>query len=375
MIYLLKKMRISVFLLLLPIYSFAIIPSDSISSPNVVTTLTNDDVCNLPGPSGLYVTGTTPTSISIAWTPVPGAFGYHVLATVIATGTVIYNGPPIGTTSTTITAPSGAPVNIVVSSICNNGESGGSSSIAAQADLIILQDLVVGFQGTPAGAFNCEDYFFDSEVHLFQAKHISNALGRFKNFKVTGQASVLGNVNVAVEYVNIDANSTVDQGQGGGGTWRFTSDKPGQPWPQNGQDVMANKTVFIKYNSATVLKLDISLTTTGGYKVCEVIQNNDYEIIKLFSNELKTDPNPTSFVQLSPNPFTDALTLYLEDPAPEHSILRIFDLHGREVLKQDIEPFVTSASVDFESTLQPGIYLARFESPEGVHMLKIVKTQ
>ncbi len=360
-------------LLLLPIYSFAIIPTDSILSSTVVTTLSNNDVCNLPGPSNLHVTSTTPTSISVAWNPVPGVFGYRVVATAIWSGSTLYYGTTNGTTAM-ITAPPGTSVQIAVYSLCSVDDPGGFSSIVGQTDLIILQDIVATYTGSPEPQPVCETFSFNEIVNLFQVRHNINA-GIFKNFHIRTNPLPSGVNTVEVGYINLDFSEMPGPDQGSG-LWRFTNEK--LAFPQNGGSVTAKQFVTIRYagsgNFIPVLQLTITLVNNG-YTVCWAGLQSNYVLKELLPNELKTDPNPTSFAQLSPNPFTDALTLYLEDPAPERSILRIFDLSGRGVLKQDIEPFVTSATVDFEPTLQPGIYMARFESPEGVHMFKIIKTE
>lgn len=92
--------------------------------------------CNLPAPSGLNVTGTTASTVTIQWSPIPGAIGYQVEAEV--------NGVPftvlstIGPMATIVGLPSDVDVDIWVSAICSSNEvSSESAYIKARTSIII----------------------------------------------------------------------------------------------------------------------------------------------------------------------------------------------------------------------------------------------
>ena len=135
--------------------------------------------CELPSPSDLHVVNTTPSSVELAWTEVPGAMEYQVETVEAATGIPV---AILATTDNTIVVTGLQPetaYTTTVTTICENSEPGGSSSTDFINNVIIV-DVVMSFGcgpgqvGTTRSTIGKVDYMMNDGDKIIFWGHLTS---------------------------------------------------------------------------------------------------------------------------------------------------------------------------------------------------------
>jgi len=117
-------------------------------------------------------------------------------------------------------------------------------------------------------------------------------------------------------------------------------------------------------NSYSSMSITIGETVTetisnNGITLTQGFQQNDYNITEI--EELNTENiNVTIF----PNPATDLINLKLVAEYSENLSFEIFDITGREILKNNLEKGITQKEIDFSSK-PAGIYILKIHNEVG----------
>ncbi|MFI5217956.1 MAG: T9SS type A sorting domain-containing protein [Bacteroidia bacterium] len=183
--------------------------------------------------------------------------------------------------------------------------------------------------------------------------------------------------NGSVQFIHW--NSSVPANHSSSVSLEFSSTGAGGAWsviaagvPNNGTyqwsipGAIQSANCFIRY----------ILTDSVTQQTDTAITSNPFNIGCVLNTGISQLTGGSSSWQVYPNPANESLTLALskgEGPnAARNSILRIFDLTGREVFQSSIFNFQSSIKIDV-SGLQNGVYFIQLNSAEVCYRTKFVK--
>ena len=81
----------------------------------------------------------------------------------------------------------------------------------------------------------------------------------------------------------------------------------------------------------------------------------------------------TGQLQITPNPFTTSITIQRTSEQAILAQVRIFDLNGREILKQVFENETVTMDIS-TADLSTGMYVVRYETADSVQTIKLFKS-
>jgi hypothetical protein len=116
-------------------------------------------------------------------------------------------------------------------------------------------------------------------------------------------------------------------------------------------------------NASGVATFDIPASVDLSGSRLSVTSQNHKPYSRLFPQVSIDNPDALAALRLYPNPATDRVTI---DGLPQGSTVALFDAHGRNIQT------IKQSSIDV-SSLTPGLYILRIQTPDGITVRKIVK--
>lgn len=318
--------------------------------------------------------------------------GFDVQLTKVSNNTVVYSGH-VNTAAALITnLDSETAYTVKVWSVCGTGTQGAYAELTVTTDYVIVDDIIVYFSGSSSTMLD-NPHTLVGSAELIMAKQIGEANGA--TFKVE-KVSIIGDYQVHVKFNNPEGTSNDNR-------WLIGGDSP-QKCPFNNASIKV-QTVYIYhylpgFNIPDVIKVDI-ISPVGGqpkitwnapsnyalYNVTSGLQvlDNPSDVARIEKNKypFKTDSDNTALanlrsaatpteVQVSPNPFSDALVLQRTGDLSNMAQVRLFDLNGRQVLQQVFD--IEATTITLPTTELPnGMYLVRYETADAVKIYKVFK--
>jgi hypothetical protein len=367
---------------------------------NHPTTIAEKD-CDLPAPNNLTVTGTSSNSVSISWSPVPGAADYFVEVYELPLGNLLTSFPTTNTTATA-TAPPATSLKFVVRAGCGSAQySPNSSEVKASTDFVI-EIVNNGYQSTSQGAtIHITSTFNDFSVALkpTQAYRCSltvaatpqgggtpisyaevfivfaNPTGLdIKMGTICGPSNYLGYCGVS----NTLGNTTYSCPGVNDAFLRVCNSNSALPL----RDLKANRvpgspTFDLFFNRLPVLDniVDLYITEIPTVYSCgsglPIYQSSGSgeNTVKDHSDNTTNTTNYT--LTAAPNPFTDHLTVLLE--ATGSTDLQLVDMSGKVWRSQSTEQVAGDLAYIETTDMPVGIYLLRVQTSKGIVTKKVVK--
>lgn len=355
MILLIKKLTLCVpLLLLVPFAAFS------------------QDECDFPGPSEIWVNETTTTSIEIEWAPVPGVTNYEVTTIEVSTGSVVQSEVVSSTVYEVQQLTPGETYDFQVTSLCDDGSSGGTTVMRAKTSIIIV-DIVMHLEcpTTPNnpthGPFtylggNTYEYLFVPTNVLLLKGHVGNGATQV-NFELVFSLNP-GNLQLTSgttanfgQQILFVPNAGNGMGQilylhPGSGNWTVLGDFTPVHKPSGSRvEITWNNTVNLTYTNCGSVRFgrDSGGEEGGGE---EEGGGDDQHLIGL---------------ELGPNPALDQVRLKASEATP----VEVYDLQGRTWHRLYLEPNQT-AELDISQWPQ-GMYVLRYfldQQPQTKRFIK-----
>jgi hypothetical protein len=363
-------------------------PSFSNTSPSTEAAIVS---CNLPAPASVWITGTTTTSIAVAWTPVAGAASYLVKATNASSGITEYTGTVPGTSDNCIGLTSGTEFNITVQAVDASGcVSPNKGQAKGSTDFIIIDDFIA--QITPNTALPCNVTVTPAssdQGEPIAIRYVRQGQVAYEHFRVAyGPPPGGGQSLMKVIHPNEDnysgwlfGNGLVAPPVGGNSvtTQRIYAYKPGTViTPGPGLPPPADLVIQVQ---------NVSSGSQFGCTLCIISQpaGNPYSLWRCTGNCLpgaggggggERDselPQGDMATQVSPNPFDDKVQVRFAPIAGETGgQLRLLDANGREISNLPLSKDETTATF-YTDGLPKGLYLIRLETADKVETHKVIK--
>lgn len=354
--------------LLLPAILFLGQALNAASGAGVDPTTPTELSCNLPGPTNLHTTQITPTTASIAWNAVSGAWGYSVELFDSGGLPVYAPGITTGTAWTFTGLTPGTDYTAKVYPMCSIVEKSTDFTalefhtiiveVVCQAKSCVPSLLYIGSpspnnpQVNYTWLLNTQEIYFiwittsSNETLRYEFEQVTSA-GAFKIRPLEGNPSgyelgqradrycpYQGNTK---EFYVVNSNGTVVSGVIGSGNITFPN-------------IAANH----------------SVTVYRGYCIAypETPQNA--------ADRVASDSDQSEFIRPLPNPFADVLTLNGSGGTPEAPVeIQLFDAAGRLVKREEavIEGSYALSTAD----LPPGVYFLKLQSDAGSFVYKLLK--
>lgn len=337
--------------------------------------------CTLPAPENLQVLNQTPTYLLVGWDAVPGAIGYQVECK-NANNVII----PVQSFSTPTSASFIIEPNmgytVTTRSICSNGEVGGEvSSLYAPPLLLIVVDLIPGYQGdvniSPEPTFSKVD-------PQHGVKYTTPIIANQKYYYqfISNGGLVKGIINKAVvdrvEWQKIDESALpwnlvgIIQEDNGPGYYTISHQK--------------RPNVSTDPNDAVYFSFESGLLTVQVFHSLERPRNY---ITNLFIYPV-VSPKPSgegersnsdismedASVIIAPNPCTDHLNVLLPQTPASQVTVKIFDITGKLQQTTSLQPSdITYQAFEVNTNeLRPGIYILQIDNgSKGITTHKVVK--
>lgn len=327
--------------------------------------------CELSAPENFQIVSTTSTSVTLSWSPLPGAVAYEIRA-------YAFNSPMPSVqivTSTTATFNNVNP-NFVkhyeVAGICENGDRGAWASIQGKGTGIVL-DLVADRHGVPALEEVAPDLgtistytlnWVGGDSYWFEIKAYGTSYSRY----------VLEVANPGSEFVIAKEREYLV-------TYPFgLKSFVGWIGPFLANDVELIRICY-GFNPDNTGIGDITLAVgqlhTFKFTWTNIQPNFSFKLfkrapggIKATEDRIDSSKDASAIIQVSPNPFESDLQITGLNPNAE-TTLQLFHLDGRLAQAQHT---TTAQTYNLNTQhLSPGVYFLRIES-EGVQKThKLVK--
>lgn len=345
--------------------------------------------CNLPAPANLEATGATPTSLSFSWDPVAGTDGYEVLLIKVATGDPVYQ-DHIYTEFTTV---GGLEPNTLyqftVWSVCpGTGQLGGSSSLNAKTDYVIIDDAVVNLQfqqGASGNNFPLYQDHGNEPPMLFKVAY-NNDTSIYTVFEVSKEMDGAWWGSVCSHHVKINHENGSKEIPS---KWQIGSC---EEVPYNPNTFLVG-TAIVRYQTAPktyecVMAITIPRNEECGTTLHWTPLRPNYEIIKSVDNEDETNRNKNvsqgnrastqtdsegQEVRANPNPFNHQLVLNAKHVDGEVAKVTLLDMASGRIFYQGTWTSGNTYSIP-TAHLAAGAYMIRYEAANSTRMLKVIKT-
>ena len=352
-------------------------------APTAKSTTAATTVCNLPAPENLHIIDLNPTSATAVWDPVVGASAYWVKLTEEATGNIIFDNP-VPTTYKAFTGLSSQMIyQVEVRAIDAVGcISPNSSQARFETPFIIIDEIIAEFPGTwqqPTSNITVSE---TDPVVLFKFSYNGSADEIFKYTFDPKEANSVTHDN---------PSTGVGSGYYGQG-WQFSSTKALPPLSDNNVPSTNVYTSVSAYylNTPTPIQnydvnwsdfsLDFNLKTSDRSGLLDVTQSGGGTgIVNLWwaypvvvNHRSSSSDDNTDNPLLSPNPFTNYLSVELTADQSAGSNIQLIDANGKTV--RTAQTTDGQQQVWLETMgIQPGLYFVRCESAKAVKTYKVVK--
>ncbi len=329
--------------------------------------------CDLPAPFGFHIEAIGATWVTMGW----GGNVlyqhrirmYRVSDNFLLSTTIV----PAGTLTATIAIPFDTQVKAVINAICIDG--GHSPNTTEKILKGIILDLVVnGFHGSTESS-SCN--FSNIGTCDFEGSG-------YTTFKISLNGQYPKQFDVEPghdQYNNLKYFIRLPTSNGGSNTFNFYCDSDVQPDCQT-------PLITVKFNGSIVAYIDAFQTTGtntlwGNLNVngtsCRIDRLTFYNGSGFVPDPPKGLLRPGStlsdhMASASPNPFSEALEVFLPPSTAEQVQLQLFNLNGQKVLDQEFEGGQEQYSLS-TAGLSPGFYLLRIEADGEVQTLKVVKSE
>jgi hypothetical protein len=369
-----RFIRSLVVLLTLPVSLWAIDTENKVNSLSKVSHA-NVLQCSLPAPTGLTVTNTTASTVTIQWSPVVGAIGYQIEAEVNGVPFTVISS--IGPMATIVGLPSDVDVDIWVSAICSSNEvSSESAYIRAQTGIIIE----IIYEGA---VIKCDQ---TTLLATFEGKLLGNViLSDNTNYK-----AVLRHKSNPGQFVDFYVKSS--------NTTESIHFIRGSSYIQNhqlhGLDVNYNcifgfaPAAYITNCSAFSNPL-VQMTVKHNNNLQKVFQvsnlNPDYNLTFYSctpdtrgakSEERDSGDANTGFAQqitVAPNPFTNTINVQYPDNS-DILRLKLYDLRGKLCFEKEYHNPLDGGAVECViDDLADGVYFLNATTGNAAQTFKLVK--
>ncbi len=322
--------------------------------------LANNDAgafsCSLPAPASIAIIAKSTNSLTVQWAAVPGAIAYDVTAYDVIT---MLPYPVLPTFPSAVSAvvaplPAGVEVEVRVAPICANGEKSGNH-IAVRGFTDIVIDIVANGRAcegrwdfSAVGTGNNTDIQVTMSKNLeYYCEVVEYASSQRSTFSLN-TSSMNNHAAFAPVYTNIG---------------QFSADATGTfAYLRNTANVsICNFNISGASTSQVVLHV-LNLPSTHGFNL-RYCGDGGKGGAGNRSDMVAADDTPEWTI--SPNPFTDLLTIHLPEAADGDARVTLLQINGAVVESQKV-PMTGNAVCDFNTASLPaGMYLVRTETPGG----------
>jgi hypothetical protein len=343
--------------------------------------------CNLPAPLSATYTHFGPDWLKLKWETGALPLGTtHRVKTFKLAGNVLVSNlvAPSGTTEIIINGlQSGTQYYSVINAICSDGTESPNTIISGLGGTVISDLIVHGFSDANTPAVCTIDYSNND------CQFTTNGLNYF--FRVVSMTNPSFSRQFIIKKEDGKLRGKVTSV---GGSYTFKID--GEDPPKQGYVFQ----IFTVLDGVTTLiatfKLSEETTPNGtgiGHLTATYIlssPNSGYKIERLTALPASLQAPPTQApagldersekivsplkTTVSPNPFSDQLSLNLEQPAQTPVWLRLLNLSGQVVLEKHFDAGQNMIQVS-TAHVSPGFYLLRIEAEGQVQTLKVVKNE
>ena len=327
--------------------------------------------CELPAPENFQIVSTTSTSVTLSWSPLPGAVAYEVRAYILNSPT-----PAVQIVTSNSATFNNVNPNFVyryqVAGICENGDRGEWTSILGKGTGIVL-DLVADRHGAP------ELVEVAPDLGTISTYTLNWVAGDSYWFKIEANgASYSRYVFVVPDF---------------GGHFTFAKEHEylvtypyglrsfvGWIGPFLANDVDLIRICYgFNPDNTGIGDITLTMATPSIFKITwtNIQSNFSFKLFKRVPEGLKatedridSSKDVSAIIQVSPNPFESALQITGLNPNAE-TTLQLFHFDGRLAQAQQS---TTAQNYNLNTQhLPPGVYFLRIES-EGVQKThKLVK--
>lgn len=321
----------------------------------------------LPAPTSVFLLSVGTTWSNISWTAVPGAAGYRIITTIVATGAVVNNTVVSAAMSSAQLEPlpAGTTLLSTVYAIDQFGMDGQGRGV--QYDTIIIE--TVGKFTAPNG------YYFSVCTVPISAGNQDGCMiswnGSITYFEISYGEYVgifkTEKINESKMRLRHDINSDFGFVQETSGISKVTF---------NGSDVAriaclknignGNVSLLRKGTDGNMSNVQIKKIIYQDPLSSELDDRN-------FETVMEIDLTPR--LVATPNPFSDQLEIQIPFATPENELhMALYDLQGRMMITQNIANGGPIQTIE-TGTLPTGVYILRVECGGKAETIKVVKTQ
>jgi len=323
-----------------------------------------------------------PTSVTYGWIPFIDGAQHRIKTFRTSDGSLLDNTVlPAGIATATILVPPNTDLSATINSICEDGSEGEPTPLI-RFPALILEIIVAGFTPgdqryctIPSANIRCE---FDASGN-----------GTMTPFKIYNSTE---SRDFGVRYVNNNGEKLQVSLESNGNTnqhFKFYCDGITPPVPPEGCGPAQYLRIMYESGSGLAVQAaDFVLIrnpfTTFGYLQC-ISLTSGFKFDRMapgpaFGNgggDRTSDPENDFSNQLptaSPNPFSNTLDIFPNNPAAASITLQMYNLSGQKVLDQQFTGGQEQYSLSTEG-LATGFYFLRIEADGEVQTLKVIKSE
>jgi len=365
-------MRIKNLVLLICLFSTISLKADN-TPFSIVSTIpsSNDEAtCNLPAPFNFHIEEIGSTWVKYAWS---GSAAYKKrIRTYRASDNALLNTTivPAGNASAIINGLTpGTEIYGVINAICDNGSNSTNEATSARGVTLII-DLLVELHQVPennistctiSGLGNCALYGNPMENSYFKIYLNANP-NDFRFFAMRQTDGI--HYKVVINEGNGSNQSQFDFKCNG-------SDPDTSCSGPQAIEVWGASSVLIGKISASLSQTSTLFYTpengVSGYTIKNIIPNAE-------RGALNRPAKDATLASTAPNPFSEALEVFLSQPNAQQITLQLFSLSGQKVLDQQFPGGQEQYSLS-TAGLSTGFYLLRIEADGEVQTLKVIKSE
>lgn len=337
--------------------------------------------CELPAPTDQHLVEQGPTWVILGWTPIIDGAQHHIKIYRTSDNFLLNDlVVPAGQKKASIdNLPPNTAMYTTISTICQNGEDGPPSSVLP-IRAFIIDIIVAGF--TPGTESSCPIQSGGQSCNFYT----SEAMTPFKISRNNDsrQFGVWAEINTSNAFYHVNIGTNGNSGQ----KIIINCDN------NNNVPCSANSRIRIAYDPGhgSLIKIaDFELIQTSntneGILKCLFLASG-WVIDRMgpgpsgedFAGPGKGAPigfqNNNNFPMAiaSPNPFSNTLDIFPNNPAAASITLQMYNLSGQKVLDQQLAGGQEQYSLSTEG-LSNGFYFLRIEADGQVQTLKVIKSE
>lgn len=345
--------------------------------------------CNLPAPENFHVVGIGTNWVDLAWDALPSAEGGYRIRTFRSSDDLLINTTNVDTwdiISVRINGlVSGEQYYSIINARCAEGEDSEQERQSSDFIALILDLLVQGYSA-PYTSTNCtiingvnNNCIFPLTPNtVFPFKIQTGFVNRDFGIKVIPS----GGVDVRFQCLLISEESVYP--------FKFyCSNRINTDPPPCYATEFIDVTYPLNGEEALIARFTLGSTTTNSIFSCVLIESG-FQIRYLNPKPLpnpSTPPAPTAlrerdqageqlgnFAFCTPNPFSDALDVTLNQPVQTEASIQLLNLSGQTVLNQPLAIGQEQHTL-FTEHLPNGFYMLRIEADGEVQTLKVFKSE